>query len=506
LTGYVIGNGLGVMTAVTSIPGADVSGNISGNAANVTGTVAVANGGTGAAATLTGYVKGNGIAAMSASATIPGADVSGDIAGNASNVTGVVAIANGGTGNIDAVGALNALLPIQTLSAGMVLSTNGASPSWVAQALDTNVTTTQIVGALAPLYITMAATAEANQQLNTDLPLTYDTSNFVLNSDKFNAVTRVDSPLVQAGALEITSTQLGGVTLTNKNNTSPHSGAAEFITIIPSQNEATGTLNVVGNLHVKSTNTGNLIGNIVTDGSLTINGQFAKFGASNNIFNSFDVFSNTFTTTSSLTINVPAASPTNGVGLYVTQPVNGINASLAYNDANGAWNTNVDLLLNGGMGILYGNIVGNAGVGFANNLQLANTPDALNLSATVINMGLGMGYVDLDITAGAYLTLQLVDGVDITNGFNITNNGTAGWIPHSVYEMNLIIKQPAVSTISLTGVKITWPPRFHFANGGVAPVLSTGNGAVDILKFITYDAGVTWLCTSVVLNITAQPG
>jgi hypothetical protein len=42
----------------------------------LTGTVSVANGGTGAA-TLTGYVKGNGTAAMTASATVPSTDITG---------------------------------------------------------------------------------------------------------------------------------------------------------------------------------------------------------------------------------------------------------------------------------------------------------------------------------------------------------------------------------------------------------------------------------------------
>ncbi|NBW38471.1 MAG: hypothetical protein EBR30_26315 [Cytophagia bacterium] len=59
--------------------------------------ITVANGGTGAA-TLTGYVKGNGTSAMTASASVPGSDVSGNITGNAANVTGTVAVANGGTG------------------------------------------------------------------------------------------------------------------------------------------------------------------------------------------------------------------------------------------------------------------------------------------------------------------------------------------------------------------------------------------------------------------------
>jgi hypothetical protein len=53
-----------------------ISGSITGNAANVTGTVAVTNGGTGAT-TLTGYVKGSGTSVLTASANIPVADVTG---------------------------------------------------------------------------------------------------------------------------------------------------------------------------------------------------------------------------------------------------------------------------------------------------------------------------------------------------------------------------------------------------------------------------------------------
>ena len=90
LSGLVKGNGTGAMTA--AVAGTDylapngsaanltnfptLNQNTTGNAANVTGVVAVANGGTGAA-TMTGYVKGTGTTAMTASATIPVADVTG---------------------------------------------------------------------------------------------------------------------------------------------------------------------------------------------------------------------------------------------------------------------------------------------------------------------------------------------------------------------------------------------------------------------------------------------
>jgi hypothetical protein len=61
---------------IGGVAGSKVSGNILGNAANVTGTVAVANGGTGVT-TLTGYVKGSGTSGLTASANIPVADVTG---------------------------------------------------------------------------------------------------------------------------------------------------------------------------------------------------------------------------------------------------------------------------------------------------------------------------------------------------------------------------------------------------------------------------------------------
>jgi hypothetical protein len=69
-----------------SLPGSQVTGNISGNAANIT---AISN------STLTT------LTALS----LPGSQVTGNISGNAANVTGIVAVANGGTSNSTALGA-----------------------------------------------------------------------------------------------------------------------------------------------------------------------------------------------------------------------------------------------------------------------------------------------------------------------------------------------------------------------------------------------------------------
>jgi len=59
-------------------------------------------------------------------------NVTGNVSGTAANVTGTVAIANGGTGATSAGAALTNLLPTQTGNAGKVLQTDGSSSSWAA--------------------------------------------------------------------------------------------------------------------------------------------------------------------------------------------------------------------------------------------------------------------------------------------------------------------------------------------------------------------------------------
>lgn len=137
-------------TLVTPLLGTPTSGNFStgsftwptfnqnttGTAANVTGTVAIANGGTGqttAAAAITAltgtqtsgqYLRSNGTNAVLAA--IQAGDVptlNQNTTGNAANVTGVVAFANGGTGEITRQAAMDALAGAVT--SGSYLRGNG---------------------------------------------------------------------------------------------------------------------------------------------------------------------------------------------------------------------------------------------------------------------------------------------------------------------------------------------------------------------------------------------
>ena len=117
-------NGITLTGTVTSTGSLTLGGTLSGVdlTTQVTGTLPVGNGGTGAT-TLTGYVKGNGASAMTASSTIPTSDL-----------TGTLPIANGGTNGTasPAAGAVaygtgSAYAFTAAGTAGQVLLSNGSS-------------------------------------------------------------------------------------------------------------------------------------------------------------------------------------------------------------------------------------------------------------------------------------------------------------------------------------------------------------------------------------------
>ena len=160
-------NGISLSGTVTSSGNLTLGGTLSNVSLStqVTGTLPIANGGTGettrqaaidalAGAVTSGqYLRGNGTdVVMSA---IQAADVptlNQNTTGTASNVTGTVAIANGGTGQTTATAAFNALNPMTTTgdiiyeasattaarlgigSTGQVLTVAGGIPSWATPA------------------------------------------------------------------------------------------------------------------------------------------------------------------------------------------------------------------------------------------------------------------------------------------------------------------------------------------------------------------------------------
>ena len=135
-----------------------------GNAANVTGTVALGNGGTGAttaATAFTNIVAPGG--ALTGALTAPQfngpltGNVTGNVSGTAANVTGTVALGNGGTGAMTAAAALTNLLPGMTAdgSNGFVATGNAQS------------TTLQVTGTA-----TFSATPQVKNQADAEIDST----------------------------------------------------------------------------------------------------------------------------------------------------------------------------------------------------------------------------------------------------------------------------------------------------------------------------------------------
>jgi hypothetical protein len=165
LTGYVKGNGTSAMTASSTIPSTDITGLgtmsvQNANAVAITGgtisglsaAIPVASGGTGAT-TLTGYVKGNGTSLMTASATIPNTDITG--LGTMSTQNANAVAITGGT-----ISGLGTALAVASGGTGATTLTglvygNGTSAMTAASAAQV----VAVIGSTAVANATLAATA-----------------------------------------------------------------------------------------------------------------------------------------------------------------------------------------------------------------------------------------------------------------------------------------------------------------------------------------------------------
>jgi hypothetical protein len=144
----------GTNTALAAIVAGDVptlNQNTTGTAANIT-------------------ASSNATLTTLSSLSLAGSQVTGNISGNAANVTGTVAIANGGTGQTTANAAFNALVPSQTSQSGKYLTTDGTNTSWAANPLGT-VTSVGGTGTVSGISLSGTVTTSGNLTLGGTLNL-----------------------------------------------------------------------------------------------------------------------------------------------------------------------------------------------------------------------------------------------------------------------------------------------------------------------------------------------
>lgn len=212
-------------------------------ATQASGTLALGNGGTGAtsqqgainslagAVTSGQYLRGNGTnVLMSAIQVADVPTLNQNTTGTASNVTGTVAIANGGTGQTTANAALNALLPSQSTQSGKYLKTDGTNASW--DQLD--ISTADITGTL------LTSNGGTGLSTYTAGDTVYYASGTSLTKLAIGAANRVMTSSGSAPQWVTSLTGLTGVSSSSITNTSLTSGRVVYSTTGGQQTDNSG--------------------------------------------------------------------------------------------------------------------------------------------------------------------------------------------------------------------------------------------------------------------------
>lgn len=158
--------------------------------ADITGAVPIANGGTGQTTATAGF---NALAPSQSGntgkfLTTDGTNTAWELVQLDADVSGTLPIANGGTGQTTATAALNALLPSQTGNSGKVLSTDGTNTSWVTDAGGT-VTSIDVSGGTTGLTTAGGpVTASGTITLSGTLALANGGTGQTTANDAFNAL------------------------------------------------------------------------------------------------------------------------------------------------------------------------------------------------------------------------------------------------------------------------------------------------------------------------------
>ena len=460
-------------------------------------TIAVAYGGTGAT-TLTGYVKGNGTSAMTASNTIPSTDITG--LGTMSTQSSDAVTITGGTANGLSIGAVNpAAATVTTLRINSTVSLAG-STGISGQVLTSN-------GASAPTWQSIAGTGTVTFVAALTLGTTgTDLSSTVANSTSTPVIT-LNVPTASAANR--------GVLSAADWNTFNGKGAGSVTSVA-----GTGTVNGL-----------TLTGTVTSSGSLTLGGTlslavapaigsttpntgaFTTLTASTSLIVADNVFTlqdnadptkqaqfelSPLATGTTVTYTMPL-----GIGgaatladLQTSQTFSGVKSFSNANQnigsstatgtqqfAYGATTTGLTKTVNIGTAGLSGSTttisIGSSVSGATSTTLLSGTTTTVAYTETIVASGTVGATATLAITAGTILTATLTSATACT--FTMPT-ATAG------KSFTLLLKQPAsgtATTATFTGVK--------WGTAG-APTITATLGRLDILAFIA--DGTNWYGTA----------
>jgi hypothetical protein len=192
VTGVLKSDGTSLLTATPNVDYTTPSGSISGTSSNIT---AASN------TTLTSLPD----LTSANSLTIAGSQVSGNISGNATNVTGTVAIANGGTGQTTQQAALNAIAG--SVTAGDFLRGNGTNVVMnTIQSADVPNNAANTTGTASNVTATSNSTLTTLSSLS--LPGSQVTGNISGNAANITATS--NSTLTTLSSLSLPGTQVTG--------------------------------------------------------------------------------------------------------------------------------------------------------------------------------------------------------------------------------------------------------------------------------------------------------
>ena len=487
--------------ALVAWNGSDFELVASTDASQLTGVLAVANGGTGAT-TLTGYVYGNGTSAFTASTSIPNSATTATSANTASAI-----VARDGSGNFSA-GTITATLSgtATQVSNSLTLATSGTglsgSATFNGSSAQTFTVSSNATSANTGSTI-VARDASGNFSAGT---ITATLSGNATNVSGVVAVANGGTGLSSTpanGALDIgNGSGFTRTTLTAGSGVSISNGAGA-ITI-----SATGSGGTVTSVATAGTVNGITLtgGTITSSGTITLGGTLSGVSLTSQVTGTLPIANGgtgtTSTTFVNLTTNVTGTLPVanGGTGATTLTGVLKGNGTSAFTAGTVSLTSEVAGTLP----------VGNGGTGAtsltANNFLLGNGTSAITASSLLQVSGSyirPVAYADTVVAAGntgTALTLTCTQG----NVFTATLTGNATITLSSPIATGSTSITLILTNDGTAGRTVAWAGgSFVFPGGAASLSRTTTANAIDVWVFFTPNGGTTWYGNIAMKNMTA---